>query len=56
MKQMEQEREANEASLQDQLEATKEKLHQAVRDLGESEKQRKIMEEVHVYRSHTFFT
>ena len=46
MKQMEQEREANEAALQDQLEATKQKVQQAVKDLNESEKQRKIMEEV----------
>ena len=45
---MEQEREANETALQDQLEATKERLQQAVSDLRESEKQRKIMEEVKV--------
>ena len=48
---MEQEREANEASLQDELEATKEKLQQVVKDLSESEKQRKTMEEVKVIPS-----
>ena len=46
MKQMEQEREASEAALQGQLEATNQKLQRAVKDLGESEKQRKIMEGV----------